>query len=420
MDELVYWIWLSLACSPGGATFSKLKEKFSSAKEIFEAVDEDISAVVGYRSSDRKALMDKSLEKANEIYQFCVKHKVGLLPYCHDNYPKSLRSIASPPVLLYYRGILPDFNRGFFISVVGTRALSDYGRRAAFRISYDLSMAGTTIVSGMACGIDGVAHAGAIAAGGSTVAVIGSGIDVCYPKQHQKMAREIVKNGCVLTEYAPGTPPVKYNFPKRNRIISGLSSATLVIEGKEKSGAYITANYAKEQGRALYALPGNIGSSTSELSNLLIKNGAKLCTSADDIVRDFEDKYPGVINPFNLPEKVRIDMMMVLRELSVVAVCQGDSIFTPSFNRPVKAAASIPAFEKSNEKIMPVAPQPPADFDKISMKIYKKIPMSGDISLEELPDDETDMREVMKALLKLEMGGFIKMLPSERVARKTY
>lgn len=420
MDELVYWIWLSLACSPGGATFSKLKDKFPSAKEIYEADDDELSALVGYRSSDRKALIDKSLDRAQKIYEFCVKRGVGLLPYCHGNYPNSLRSIASPPVLLYYRGILPGFNRSFFTAVVGTRALSDYGRRAAFRISYDLAMAGTVIVSGMACGIDGVAHAGAIAAGGSTVAVLGSGIDVCYPQMHQKLAREIVKHGCVMTEYAPGTPPAKYNFPKRNRIISGLSAATLVIEGKEKSGAYITASYAKEQGRAVYALPGNIGSQTSELSNLLIKNGASLCTCADDIVRDFADKYPGEINPFNLPEKFRIDMMAVLRELSVVAVCQGDSIFTPSFNRPIKAAASIPVFNRGNEDIMPVSPQLPADFDKTAVRIYKKIPTSGDVSIEELADDETDMRQVMKALLKLEMGGFISMLPSERVARKTY
>ncbi len=420
MDELVYWIWLSLACSPGGATFSKLKEKFSSAKEIYEAEEYELSKIIGYRSSDRKGLFNKSLDKAAQIYEFCTKHKVGLLPYCHDSYPKSLRSIASPPVLLYYRGSLPDFNRKFFVSVVGTRALSDYGRRAAFRISHDLAMAGSVVVSGMACGIDSVALAGAISAGGTTVAVIGSGIDVCYPKQHQKLAREIVKNGCVMTEYAPGTPPAKHNFPKRNRIISGLSAATLVIEGREKSGAYITANYAKEQDRALYALPGNIGSSTSELSNLLIKNGARLCSAADDIVRDFQDKYPGVINPFNLPDKLRVDMMSVLRELSVVAVCQGDNIFTHTFNRPIKAAASPPPLRRSEPEIAPIAVDLPNDFDKTAMRIYKKIPIGDDISLEELVDDEIDMRTLMKTLLKLEMGGFVKMLPSERVTRKTY
>ena len=160
MDERIYWIWLSLACTPGGATFAKLREKFASAKEIYEADGEELSRIVGYRSSDRNALSDKNLDKATEIFDFCRKHKVGILTYGDLNYPNALREISNPPVLLYYRGILPDFNSKFFVSVVGTRALSDYGRRSAFKISYDLAMSGAVVVSGMACGIDGVSHAG--------------------------------------------------------------------------------------------------------------------------------------------------------------------------------------------------------------------------------------------------------------------
>lgn len=419
MDEYVYWIWLSLACSPGGATFGRLLEKFSSAKEIYDADCEELSRIVGYRSSDRNALSDRNLDKAKEIYNFCRRHRVGLLSYADEGYPNSLREISSPPVLLYYRGVLPDFNNKFAASVVGTRALSDYGRRSAFRISYDLAMSGAIIVSGMACGIDGVSHAGALAAGGITVAVLGSGIDVCYPDQHRRLAQEIVKCGCVMTEYAPGTRPMRYNFPKRNRIISGLSAATLVIEGKEKSGAYITANYAKEQERAVYALPGNVGSKTSELTNLLIKGGARLCTCADDIVRDFLDKYPGKLNPFMLPELTRLDFMSVLRELSVVAVCSGDDIFIPSRQKPLKAAASVPKALETEEETLSQVVEPPSDFDKTALAVYKRIPVSGDVSLEELTDSEINLRQVMKALLKLEMGGFIRMLPADRVTRKT-
>ena len=419
MDERIYWIWLSLACTPGGATFAKLREKFSSAKEIYEADGEELSRIVGYRSSDRNALSDKNLDKATEIFDFCRKHKVGILTYGDLNYPKALREISNPPVLLYYRGILPDFNSKFFVSVVGTRALSDYGRRSAFKISYDLAMSGAVVVSGMACGIDGVSHAGALAAGGTTLAVIGSGIDVCYPAGHQRLAREIVKGGCVLTEYAPGTPPARYNFPTRNRIISGLCAATLVIEGKEKSGAYITACCARDQGRKVYALPGNVGSATSQLSNLLIKSGASLCTCADDIVRDFMDKYPGVINPFNLPDVNRIDLTAVLSQLSVIAVCAGDDIFVPSRQKTLKAAASIPKIENNDVDLPCEVVEPPSDFDKTALTIYKKIPLNGDIALEELTDGETNLRQVMKSLLKLEMGGFIRMLPQDRVARKT-
>ncbi len=417
MDITVYWIWLSLACTPSGSTFGKLIKEFDNPKDIYDADSKKISAIIGYRNSDRSALEDKGLDRAKEIYSFCKKHKVGLLHYADERYPDLLRQIENPPVLLYYRGVLPDFDRCFTVGAVGTRALSDYGRKNAFSIGYDLALAGATIVSGMAMGIDGVAMAGALSAGGKTVAVIGSGIDICYPPGHLKLAREIVKGGCVLTEFAPGTPPMKYNFPKRNRIISALSRATIVFEGAEKSGALITARYAKEQGRAVYALPGNVGSKTSQLSNLLIKNGAKICTSAEDVLNDFIDSYRGVINPFVLKDGIKADMMKTLSEYGVVAVCPGDDIF--SVPRP--AAAAKKARTLVNEAIgeelrEPVTP--PVNFDKSALKVYKRIPTEGSCSLESLVDSEMNLREVMKCLLKLEMGGFIVMLPGEAVCLK--
>ena len=417
MDNMIYWIWLSLACSPSGSTFGKLIKEFEAAKEIYEADARKVSSIIGFRNSDRSRLADKNLDKAEEIYSFCKKHKVGLLPYCDERYPELLRQIDNPPVLLYYRGILPDFGKCFTVSAVGTRSLSDYGRRNAFRIGYDLASAGATVVSGMAIGIDGVAMAGALAAGGATVAVIGSGIDVCYPAQHLKLAREIVKCGCVLTEFAPGTQPNKLNFPKRNRIISGLSRATVVFEGAERSGALITARYAKEQGRDVYALPGNVGSKNSQLSNLLIKNGAKICTSAEDVLNDYKDAYRGVINTFNLKDGMTVDMMGTLTEYGVVAVCPGDDIFVAP--RPKKQSVKAQIIEPTpteEVKAEPVAP--PMSFDKKSLEVYKRIPMSDSCTLESLVDENTNLREVMKCLLKLEMGGFVVMLPGEKVSRK--
>ena len=419
MNDIVYWIWLSLCCTPDTSTFPKLLERFSGAKEIYEASDKEISSCLGHNSSDRSALLKRDLERAHSIYSFCEKRGVGLLSYASEKYPASLRNIKTPPVLLYYRGKLPDFDKLFLVSVVGTRSLSDYGRRYAFKISYDLASSGATVVSGMAMGIDGVALAGAISAGGTTVAVLGSGIDVCYPEGHLTLAREIVKCGCVMTEYAPGTSPGRYNFPKRNRIISGLCAATLVIEGREKSGALITARCAKEQGRAVYAMPGNIGSPNSEVSNLLLKNGARLCTCADDIVRDFESLYPGVLNPFNLSPNVKVDIMAELSRLSVIAVCQSDDIFTPPRTR--KKSAHIepkPEAPNSTDTIDLPSNEPPESFDPKALKIYKRIPVDGDCPIESLVDDEISLREVMKLLLKLEMGNFISMLPGESVQRK--
>lgn len=414
MNDMIYWIWLSLACSPSGSTFGKLISEFDGAKAIYEANDRKISSIIGFRNSDRTALENKSLDKAEEIYNFCRKHNVGLLPYHDERYPDLLRSINNPPVLLYYRGRLPDFDKCFTVAAVGTRSLSDYGRKNAFSIGYDLAAAGATVVSGMAVGIDGVAMAGAIAAGGATVAVIGSGIDVCYPPQHLRLAREIVKRGCVITEFAPGTQPNKLNFPKRNRIISGLCRATVVFEGAERSGAMITARCAKEQGRTVYALPGNVGSKNSQLSNLLMKNGAKICTKAEDVLNDYLDSYRGVINPFKLKDGIKADMMATLTEFGVSAVCPSDDIFEV----PRVRKASGPKVEEKPEPKECEPITPPDSFDRRALKIYKKIPTEGSCSLESLVDEEMSLRDVMKCLLKLEMGGFVVMLPGECVSRK--
>ena len=237
MDNTIYWLWLSLSCSVASPTFSSLLERFHDAKSVYDAVEFEILDCIDGSNTDRAFLINKDLSRAEEIYEFCKSRGVGILPYSDPKYPRALKQISNPPPVLYYRGILPDFNSGFFVSVVGTRSLSDYGRKNAFKISYDLATAGAVIVSGMAMGIDGVALAGAISSDSPTVAILGSGIDVCYPKQHLTLAREIVKRGCIMTEFPPKTPPIKYNFPKRNRIISGISAATLVIEGRENSGA---------------------------------------------------------------------------------------------------------------------------------------------------------------------------------------
>ena len=419
MDNMIYWIWLSLCCSPSGSTFAKLIKEFDGARAVFEAADKRVASVIGFRNSDRRALENKDLARAEEIYAFCKKHNVGLLTYEDERYPKSLREIDSPPVLLYYRGVLPGFDNLFAVSVVGTRHLSDYGRKNAFNISYDLATAGATVVSGMAMGIDGVAMAGAIAAGGRTIAVIGSGIDVCYPPQHLRLAREIVKSGCVITEFAPGTPPSRYNFPKRNRIISGLSAATLVVEGPEKSGALITARYASEQGKAVFAIPGSVGSTNSQLTNLLLKNGARICTSAEDILNGFVDKYGKIINPFLLKERIGADMMSVLSEYGVCAVCPNDDIFEIPRKRRSRGEGAIPSASVDEVSEPVEVKTPPVDFDARALKIYKKIPLNDSCSIESLVDGDNNLRDVMKSLLKLEMGGFVKLLPGEMVSRKT-
>ena len=329
-----------------------------------------------------------------------------------------MRKIKNPPVLLYYRGILPDFNIRFLASVVGTRKLSSYGRRNTFTVANDLARAGAIIVSGMAIGIDGVALAGAVSAGMPTVAIIGSGIDVCYPSQHRRLAREIVKNGCVMTEYAPGTRPERYNFPVRNRIISALSEITLVIEGSERSGALITARNAVAQGKTVYAFPGNVGNVNSQAPMLLLKNGARAFSSADDIVRDFENQVPARLNPFNLAKSSRADMNSVLRALEVSCVAVDDDIFN---TRPKKEKKT---FEAEAEKATVNKAQHDegldariASLDSKASELYKKIPDDPSCSFEELVDEKFTLRDIMQVLLRLEIAGVVMMLPGDRVKR---
>ena len=413
MDRLVYWIWLSLACTPDSATFAKLMSRYEDAKEVYDAIDRDIRSVVGAKVSDCTALCNKNLDKAIEICNFCKEKGVGILTYNDERFPVALRDIPTPPVLLYYRGSLPDFNKGFRCAIVGTRSLSDYGRKNAFKLGYDMGCAGATVVSGMAIGIDGVAMAGAIASGATTVAIIGSGIDVCYPSSHLTLARAIVKNGCVLTEYAPGTKPDKFNFPRRNRIISGLCQATVIVEGKESSGSMITARHAKMQGRAVFAFPGNVGADGSQSTNLLIKNGAFLCTGAEDIIGKFEMDYPVDLNPFLLKEHPEVNMFDVLRDLKVSALTPNDDVFSIPKPKKTKRNGTSKTEPEVEENLLPEMPM----FDAELLKLYKKIPSTGDCSVESLADAETNLRTVMKLLLKLEMGRFITMLPGDRVKR---
>lgn len=448
MDKKVYEIWLSLACTPDTATFPHLIESFDSAESIYNATEREIRSAVGSASSDCPRLNNKDLDNANRIYKFCITKGVGLLSYFDDEFPDALRDIPTPPVLLYYRGKLPDFNNSFCCAIVGTRSLSDYGRINAFHLGFDMAKAGAIIVSGMAIGIDAVAHAGALAAGGVTVAVLGSGIDVCYPAQHQRLAREIVKSGCVFTEYAPGTKPDKYNFPRRNRIISGLSRCTVVVEGRENSGSMITARAAKKQKRDVFAFPGNVNHEGSQATNLLIKNGANLCTAADDIVRFYEKDVPCRLNPFNLPEKRLVNMNAVIDELQVSAITYSDNLVIinsmpqnsyeakrqkttekPKEKKPREANVKNEIGERSDKQeqkeiapkvndLLTVQDKPQLTFSPEAIKLYKRIPMDDQISIEALTNDDMSLRDVMRVILELEMAGCVVIAPGEKVRRK--
>ncbi|MBI4431175.1 MAG: DNA-protecting protein DprA [Candidatus Omnitrophica bacterium] len=203
----------------------------------------------------------------------------------HDHYPPFLRQVHSPPKVLHIRGSLLDCDR-FAVAMVGSRNATFYGLRVAEQLAYDLAERGITIVSGLARGIDAASHKGALKAGGRTIAVLGSSLDKIYPKEHEKLAGEIAKQGCVISQFPNGTEAWPGNFPLRNRIISGLSLGVIVVEASRKSGSLITASHAAEQGRQVFAVPGPVDSLLSEGAHSLIKDGAKLVESAEDILAE--------------------------------------------------------------------------------------------------------------------------------------
>jgi DNA processing protein len=212
---------------------------------------------------------------------------VNITTPADDGYPVLLREIAAPPPVLYYRGELLETDRTA-VAIVGTRRITQYGREMTARISGGLARAGVTIVSGLARGVDGVAHQAALDAGGRTIAVLGSGVDRIYPPEHRLLAERIAEQGAVLSDYLPDTPPDGVNFPPRNRIISGLSLGVVVIEAPDRSGALITVDFAADHGRDVFAVPGLVTASNSSGCNRLIRDGARLVRTAEDVLEDLQ------------------------------------------------------------------------------------------------------------------------------------
>lgn len=295
-NSILYWLWLQTVCGEGSVIPEILISHFGSIDEVYKAEESDYEKVAGITARSVKKLAGKSLDKPREILAYCKNEGVGILTPDMTLYPKRLNRIPCKPAVLYYRGTMVDFDREVCIAEVGTRDMTEYGSRVAYTMAYDMARGGAVVVSGMAKGVDGMAHRGALDAGGYTVAVLGCGIDRAYPSEHVGLMNEIIKCGLVMTEFRPFTPPMGRNFPMRNRIVSGLSLGTLVIEAPKKSGALITAETALKQGRDVFALPGKVGEITSEGSNTLIRNGAKMVTGAADILVEYQSLYPTKID----------------------------------------------------------------------------------------------------------------------------
>jgi len=309
MEEWKYWIALKMVQGVGEVLFRNLLAKFPSPKSIFEAKLSELERVEGIGEKIAKEIKGfKDWNKADEEVRKIKKFGFKLLLLKDSNYPRNLFNTYNPPPFLYIKGdILPQDNTA--VAIVGTRIPDRYGRFVTERLAEELAVRGVNIVSGMARGIDSIAHITALKSRGRTIAVLGSGLDVIYPSENKKLYDDISNQGAVISEFLLGTLPESGNFPKRNRVISGLSLGVIIVQASDKSGSLITASLALEQNREVFAVPGNIGSKLSKGTNRLIKEGAKLVESVDDVLSEIEELR-------RLKEKEINDRSAFLPELS--------------------------------------------------------------------------------------------------------
>lgn len=296
---LVHWIWLTTRSGMNDRTRLAVLEHFGDAEDVYCAGGESLRQVEMLTEEGFQALCDKDLRPAQKILAQCADGDIRILTYHDSLYPNRLKHISDPPLVLYYKGTLPNLDELPVIGVVGTRRGSTYGLNAARRMGYQIGKCGGVIVSGLAAGIDTMAMKGALAAQSTVIGVLGCGADVVYPASSRELYAQTQRSGCIITEYPPETPPAKWNFPRRNRIISGLCCGVLVVEAPERSGALITARQAAEQGRDVFVVPGNIDVTSCQGSNALLRDGGAAVSSGWDVMQEYEHQYPDVIRRFD-------------------------------------------------------------------------------------------------------------------------
>lgn len=281
------YLWLGLRSVPGvgSVTFRRLLERFGSPAQVMSASAVELMSVKGVTQQSANAIVNRSWESfALQEAERLARSAAHLVTFTSREYPKSLFEIPDPPPFIYVRGNIPV--KAVAVAIVGSRRATAYGVQATDRLSAELAQRGVVVVSGMARGVDTAAHKGALKGGGKTIAVLGCGVDRVYPPENRKLFDETAANGCLISEFPLGTMPLAENFPRRNRIISGIARGVLVIEAAENSGSLITAQYALEQGRDVFAVPGNITFASCKGTNRLIKQGAKLVDCVEDILEE--------------------------------------------------------------------------------------------------------------------------------------
>lgn len=286
-------MWLQHALGAGSSKQTRILSNYKTLRDFYSAGREAWLLEGYFTQKEIYKLSSYSVSDAEALVQYCNKIGQRILTPESKTYPELLHQIPNPPCVLYVKGKLPDFESCLSISIVGTRKATDAGKTAARSFAFGLAKQGVTVVSGGALGIDTAAHKGALQAGGETVCVLGCGIDVNYLMANAELRETIAAKGALISEYPPSTQATGSNFPIRNRIISGLSLGTLVVEAAAKSGSLITADYALDQGRDVFAVPSGIYNPVGKGVNSLIKSGAKPVSGINEILEEYTERYPG-------------------------------------------------------------------------------------------------------------------------------
>lgn len=287
-EELLYWIWVTNIKGIGPFASKILLEKFNKVKYIYEACKEELIQLKGIGEATANLIVtSKDLSIANNILDKCKKLNINILTYADELYPQYVKSYKKSPVVLYYKGKL--YPNCIGVAIVGSRRCTEYGKRTAKEAAEFSAKNNIAVISGMAKGIDSYAHTACINSSGYTIAVLGSGIDICYPKEHCKLMEQIIEHGAVISEYPPGTKPNEKNFPRRNAIISAFSKKILVVEAGENSGAIITAQYGKDMNREVLAVPHDIYSVEGKGCNELISSGVKIFNNFNQLISNMDE-----------------------------------------------------------------------------------------------------------------------------------
>ena len=418
---LVHWIWLAHRPDVKDWMKAELLRHFSDPEDIYFADEDAFSHIEGLTKEMYRSLRDKDLTSSEKILADVMKYKLHILTYRDVAYPARLKAIADPPLVLYYKGTLPDFDNNPVIGAVGTRKCTPYGLAAAKKFGHEIARCGGILVSGLADGIDAMAMKSALSAGGTVVGVLGCGAEQVYPKKNHWLFADTERYGCILSEFPPETPAYGWNFPKRNRIISGLSCGVLVVEAPEGSGSLHTARHALEQGRDVFVVPGNLDQPTFAGSIRLLREGATLVSSGWDILSEYETLYPGKIRRETKPSRQRVYADELPEYLT-----ESDKNASKVAQKTAFPQAEPAKKEKSYKKVV----------DKLSAGNYSDVnkdlsalspeqkaivqALSGGERLADQIIAETNLPagKVSTALTMLVIKGFVKKLPGNRFCLK--